>query len=62
MTQAEIIKIIDTRRDMLQELLDNYILESDFDTVRYSWVCVSAELQKLKLIIMYEGDKKNGKN
>lgn len=62
MTQAEIIKIIDTRLDMLQELLDKHNWESDFDTLRYTWECMWAELQQLKLVIKYEEEKKNGKN
>ncbi len=60
MTQAEIIKIIDTRRDMLQELLDMYHLESGFDTTQYGWEYARAELEQLKLVIKYEEDKKNG--
>ncbi len=56
MTQAEIIKIIDTRRDMLQELLD----KDNCHTLQYAWEYARAELQQLKLIIKYEEDKKNG--
>ncbi len=57
MTQAEIIKIIDTRRDMLQELLDRGNTDFDLD---YTWEYARRELERLKLVIIYEGEKKNG--
>ena len=59
MTQQEIIKIIDTRRDMLQELQDRGKNTDDFP-ILYARRYAMSELHQLKSIIKYEGDKKNG--
>ena len=56
MTQAEIIKIIDTRMDMLKTLITE---NTDFN-LNYTWEYARAELEQLKLVIKYEEDKKNG--
>ena len=61
MTHQEIIKIIDTRMDMLQEMVDRGKNTDDFSTL-YAWMYAKGELEQLKLIIKYEEDKKNGKN
>ncbi len=56
MTQAEIIEIIDTRRDMLKSLIAE---NTDF-SLDYTWEYAIRELDRLKLVIIYEGVKKNG--
>ncbi len=53
MTQAEIIKIIDIRIDMLKGLID---VNNDFN-LNYTRNYAIAELEQLKVIIKYEGDK-----
>ncbi len=58
MTQAEIIEIIDIRRDMLKSLIAE---NTDF-SLDYTWEYARRELERLKLVIIYEGEKKNGKN
>ncbi len=58
MTQAEIFKIIDTRRDMLKlTIAEN--TDTDFN-LNYTWEYARRELERLKLVIKYEEDKKNG--